>query len=357
MPTDADLPVTLPPDLRVGRLRRAGWERVTRGVHRRSDAEEAELLDLRGCQEALPDDAVLTGLTAAFARGWWLPMLPEDVPVFATTRVGSGQSRRPEVRLIRAAEAPTVDRVGDLRLASPVRTLLDCGRLLGPLDLAVVLGGALRPPGDAPAVTVAEVEAAAARAGARGASRLREALALLVDPGRAESAPEVTLGALCRTLRVPVVAQHEVRTAAGSFVARGDLWVVGTRTLVEYDGAVHREKEAYADGLRRDRRLRSEDWGRIAVTRDDLVERSQQLARELYEAAGLAHDQRRVLAWWRLLRTSGETPAGRAWLSGRWARRTNARRADAQEGEREDPRDGPADGAADGQTSDGRHAA
>ncbi|MDR6173626.1 hypothetical protein [Nocardioides zeae] len=330
---------------------------MTRGVHRRSDAEEAELLDLRGCQEALPDDAVLTGLTAAFARGWWLPMLPEDVPVFATTRVGSGQSRRPEVRLIRAAEAPTVDRVGDLRLASPVRTLLDCGRLLGPLDLAVVLGGALRPPGDAPAVTVAEVEAAAARAGARGASRLREALALLVDPGRAESAPEVTLGALCRTLRVPVVAQHEVRTAAGSFVARGDLWVVGTRTLVEYDGAVHREKEAYADGLRRDRRLRSEDWGRIAVTRDDLVERSQQLARELYEAAGLAHDQRRVLAWWRLLRTSGETPAGRAWLSGRWARRTNARRADAQEGEREDPRDGPADGAADGQTSDGRHAA
>lgn len=304
-------------------------------------AQDADLLDLRAFQEALPDDAVLTGLTAAWVRGWWLPRLPDDVPVFATTTVGSGQTRRPGVRLIRSREAPAVERVGDLRLASPVRTLLDCGRVLGPLDLAIVAGGALRRRGGAPGTGVAEVERAADRPGARGARPLRAALELLVDPGRAESAPEVTLGALCRTLRIPVTAQHEVRAAGGPVVARGDLWIRGTRTLVEYDGATHWEKEGYAEGLRRDRRLRGEDWGRIAVTRDDLVERSQQLARELYAAAGLRHDQRQVLAWWRLLRTSGETPAGRAWLSGRWARRTNTRRRSDEEHDQPDPADDP----------------
>lgn len=344
----------LPADLRLGRSRQAGWERVTRGVHRRSGAEEAELLDLRGFQEALSDDVVLTGLTAARVRGWWLPGLPDDVPVFAATKVGTGQSRRPGVRLIRAVETPAVERVGDLRLASPVRTLLDCGRVLGPLDLAVVVGGALRPQGDARGVGLAEVEAAARRPGVRGASALRAALALLVDPGRAESAPEVTLGALCRTLRVPVTAQHEVRAADGSFVARGDLWIPGTRTLVEYDGAGHREKEAYADGLRRDRRLRTEGWGRIAVTQHDLGERSQQLARELYDAAGLPHDQRRVLTWWRMLRTSGETPAGRAWLSSRWALRTNTRRSPAGG---EAPVGGAEESGRDGHESDGHEAA
>lgn len=354
MSTTADPPPDLPDDLRRGRVRLSGWGRVTRGVHRRSDAEEPDLLDLRGFQEALPEDAVLTGLTAARVRGWWLPRVPDDVPVFATTKVGSGQARRPGVRLIRAVEAPPVERVGDLRLAAPLQTLLDCGRVLGPLDLAIVVGGALRPQEDGAGVTVAEVEAAAARAGARGAARLREALALVVDPGRAESAPEVTLGALCRTLRIPVVAQHEVRTDDGGLVARGDLWVRGTRTLVEYDGAGHREKEAYADGLRRDRRLRTEDWGRIAVTRDDLVERSQQLARELYDAADLPHDQRRVLAWWRLLRTSGETPAGRVWLSKRWAPRTNTRRSPAGG---EAPVGGAEESGRDGHEGDGHEAA
>lgn len=331
MPQHPDTPPDLPADLRRGRVRLSGWGRVTRGIHRRVGAEDADLLDLRAFQEALPDDAVLTGLTAAWVRGWWLPRLPDGVPVFATTKVGSGQTRRPGVRLIRTRAAPGAERVGDLRLAPQVRTLLDCGRVLGPLDLAIVVGGALRPQGDAPGTDLAEVESAAGRPGARGAGPLRAALELLVDPGRAESAPEVTLGALCRTLRIPITAQHEVRTAGGSVVARGDLWIRGTRTLVEYDGATHWEKEAYAEGVRRDRRLRSEDWGRIAVTRDDLVERSQQLARELYAAAGLRHDQRQVLAWWRLLRTSGETPAGRAWLSGRWAPRTNTRRRPAQE--------------------------
>ncbi|HEY1134797.1 MAG TPA: hypothetical protein VGE77_09490, partial [Nocardioides sp.] len=207
--------------------------------------------------------------------------MPDDVPVFAATLAGAGQTRRPGVRLARLTVPPVAEAVDGLRLTRPVATLLDCGRVLGALDLAVVVGGAIDD-----GVDPAEIDAAAARR-VRGAGQLRAARALLGE--RPESAMEVVLGAFCRTLRIPTETQRELRDGDDRFVARGDLWIAGTRTLVEYDGAVHLEPDAYADGLRRDRRINAEGWNRFAVTLSDLVGRSHRTARELYAAAGLEH--------------------------------------------------------------------
>ncbi|WZH51653.1 MAG: hypothetical protein PIR53_16735 [Nocardioides alkalitolerans] len=305
----------------LGRVRRAGWTRVVHGAHRQVDApSEAPDLDLLAVQQVLPPSAVLTGLTAARARGWWLPLLPDDVPVFASVPRGSGRVRRPEVRLARTADAAPSETLSGLRLASAPRTLLDCGRLLGTLDLAVVVAGALHA-----GVPRAAVTEAAHGAGVRGGPRLRAASDLVLDG--AESAMEVVLGALCLVLGLDVEAQREVRDADEQLVARGDLWIRGTRTLVEYDGATHREADAQRDDLRRDRRLGAVAWGRIAVTRHDLLGQVGTLARDLDRAAGRDHDPSRLRPWRALLRESTQTPAGTAWLRQRWAPRRMPPRA------------------------------
>ncbi|GAB3076720.1 hypothetical protein [Nocardioides zeae] len=299
----------------LGRVRRAGWSRVVHGAHRQTaQPPDGPDLDLLAVQQVLPPSAVLTGLTAARARGWWLPLLPDDVPVFAGVPRGSGRVRRPEVRLTRTAGPAPSETMSGLRLASPPRTLLDCGRLLGTLDLAIVVAGALHC-----GVTRASVEEAAHTPGARGGPRLRAALDLVLDG--AESAMETVLGGLCLVLGLDVRAQHEVRDLDGRLVARGDLWLVGTRTLVEYDGATHREPAAQRDDLRRDRRLGAVDWGRIAVTRPDLLGQVGTLARDLDRAAGREHDPARLRPWRALLRESTQTPAGMTWLCRRWAPR------------------------------------
>lgn len=305
----------------LGRVRRAGWTRVVHGAHRQVEAPAgAPDLDLLAVQQVLPSSAVLTGLTAARARGWWLPLLPNDVPVFASTPRGSGRVRRPEVRLMRTVGQAPVQTSSGLRLSSAPSTLLDCGRLLGTLDLAIVVAGALHA-----GVTRASVEEAAHTAGARGGPRLRAALDLVLDG--AESAMETVLGGLCLVLGLDVRAQHEVRDLGGQLVARGDLWLVGTRTLVEYDGATHREADAQRDDLRRDRRLGAVDWSRIAVTRHDLLGQVGTLARDLDRAAGRDHDPARLRPWRALLRESTQTPAGTAWLRQRWAPRRMPPRA------------------------------
>lgn len=307
--------------IELGRVRRAGWTRVVRGAHRQVDApSEAPDLDLLAVQQVLPPSTVLTGLTAARARGWWLPLLPDDVPVFASVPRGSGRVRRPEVRLARTADAAPSETLSGLRLASAPRTLLDCGRLLGTLDLAVVVAGALHA-----GVPRAAVTEAAHGAGVRGGPRLRAASDLVLDG--AESAMEVVLGALCLVLGLDVEAQREVRDAGGGLVARGDLWLRGTRTLVEYDGATHREPEAQRDDLRRDRRLGAVAWSRIAVTRHDLLGQVGTLARDLDRAAGRDHDPARLRPWRALLRESTQTPAGTEWLRQRWAPRRMPPRA------------------------------
>ena len=86
---------------------------------------------------------------------------------------------------------------------------------------------------------------------------LRRALALA--DGRSESPWESVLRLLHVSCGVPVVPQHEVYDD-GVLVARGDLWIRGSRMLHEYDSGSHLERQRQRADLRRGRRLANIGW-------------------------------------------------------------------------------------------------
>ena len=89
---------------------------------------------------------------------------------------------------------------------------------------------------------------------------------------RSESAWESVLRMLHVACDVPVEPEHELYDASGMFVARGDLWIVGTRTLHEYDGAGHRERHQHRRDLRRERGIGHLGWTRRCYTLVEVTE-------------------------------------------------------------------------------------
>jgi len=298
-----------PPVARRGRVRAAGWRRVAHGLHV-PDHLDGLTADLVAWQQALPASGCFTHLTSAALRGWWLPPLPGDLPVFAAIGRDDVRPKRPGVRTTRHPLAPPAVELDGLRVATATGTLLACAADLGLLDLVVLLDAALA----AGACTVQEVSQAAARR-RRGAPRLR--LALTLADARSESAWETVLRMLLHTCGVDVVPQHEVRHD-GAFVARGDLWIRGTRTLQEYDGGDHLVAERHRDDLRRDRRITQAGWQRHGYTAPDLLTRAVTVLRDADRALGREHRPERIRAWHALLTDSLFTPAGTTRLRARW---------------------------------------
>src|SRR5215207_7719670 len=62
--------------------------------------------------------------------------------------------------------------------------------------------------------------------------------------GRSESPWESVMRVLHRTAGIDVEPQKEIYDDGGRFVARADLWLVGTRRIHEYDGELHRDRAA-----------------------------------------------------------------------------------------------------------------
>jgi len=296
-----------PPPTRLGRPRATCWRRVSRGLYVRGDQSGD---DLHAWQEVLPAGGAFTGLTAAGLRGWWLPPAPADVPVFAAVPRAGGRPRRQGLHVTRHPQAPPAEELCGLRVARPTEVLLACAADLGLLDLVVLLDAALR----SGACTAEEVRAAS-RQPRRGVVQLRAALDL-ADP-RAESAWEVLLRLLHVVCDVPVEPQHEVRHD-GVLLGRADLWIPGTRTIQEYDGADHLDARQYRDDRRRDRRLTERGWVRNGYTAPDLLTRAVAVLRDADRALDRPHEPERVRAWHTLLQESLFTDAGTARLRLRW---------------------------------------
>ncbi|MDQ4038988.1 MAG: hypothetical protein M3313_11735 [Actinomycetota bacterium] len=64
----------------IGEVRRAGWERLARGVHVVASEPSTPGRQAHAWRCLLGENVTFTGLTAAALRGWWLPVLPEDTP-------------------------------------------------------------------------------------------------------------------------------------------------------------------------------------------------------------------------------------------------------------------------------------
>lgn len=297
-------------DVVRGRVRRQGWTPVTRGVH--AEGDEPELARrLQAWSLVLPDTAVFTHLTAAELRGWWLPH-PVTHPVFAAVDERERHPQRRGLTTLRLNGAGLADVVDGVRLAAPAETLLTCAADLDVLDLVLLADSALH----LRHCTMADL-VAASRARRRGVRMLRSVLPLL--DGRSESAWESVLRLLHVTAGVEVEPQHEIRTPAGAFVARADLWLVGTRRIHEYDGADHRDARTHRADLARERRLVDEQWERCGYTSNEVLRRGGEIISAADAALGRPWHPGRLAAWRGLVSRSLYGSAGRRRVLARWA--------------------------------------
>lgn len=195
--------------------------------------------------------------------------------------------------------------MGGLRVTTVPETLLLCASHLALLDLVVLIDGALH----LRWCTLGELGAVAEQR-RRGAPLLREALTWC--EGRSESAWETLLRVLLASCGVPVTPQVDLFDETGVFVARADLLIVGTRTLMEYDGSGHLKRDTYRSDRRRDGRLMRSRHVRHGWTAQDVMRAPGEILAAADVALGRAHDPGRLSTWHRLLAGSLFSATGQA---------------------------------------------
>lgn len=117
-------------------------------------------------------------------------------------------------------------------------------------------------------------------------------------------------------------AQKKIYDDWGRFVARADLWLVGTRRIHEYDGEAHRDREAHRADLGRERRLVEIDWQRIGFTSPQLLLEGGSIIAGIDRLLGRTWDPRRLARWEALLDDSLLRAGGRARVMRWWQRAT-----------------------------------
>ena len=299
-----------------GEVRSTGFRRVSHGLYlpltRRTPNAEW-LRDLEAWRLVLPPDGTFTHVTAAALAGWWLPQLPEHVPVFAATTLTANRPRRPGLICSRLDREPSALCFQGMPVDHPAEVLLRCARDLTLLDLVPLVESALKM-GHVCLAELADV-CATTRPGVR---RLRWAVSLA--DARSESWWESALRLFHVTIDVPVEPQVQVYDERGNFVARVDLLVTGTSQVHEYDGADHRGVKRQQLDLRRERRLAETPYVRRGYTADDLVNHPLVMLAEIDRALGRPHRPARVVLWRRWVAESTLSTGGRRRLTNRWLR-------------------------------------
>lgn len=280
-----------------GRPRRVAWGRVSHGLYATADCDPLDAWQL-----VLPRSGRFTHLTAAQRLGWWVPALPAGLPVLAAVDRLSARPERTGLHVVRTDPLLEPVVVDGVKLDAAEEILLACARDLGLLDLLVIIDGALDR-GDVDPDRLGRF----ASSRRRGARHLRAALDL-ADP-RAESPWETVLRLFHVVSEAPVEPQREILDETGCFGARADFWVIGTRSIHEYDGAVHLERRQQQTDLARARRLSDAGWTRRGYTSHDLLRTPVGILRDVDRALGRPHDPSRLRGWHALLAESLHTRA------------------------------------------------
>lgn len=304
----------LPPALRLSearrfgltrsRLRSAAWTAVSHGVYALAADVEPTSHPFESVRPILPADALAAHLTAAQCYDLWLPRLPSWLPVLAVRPPGLDRPERAGLYVFRSrAGLPTGYDVGGVPCVPPAVCLGELAEDLGVLDLVIAIDCALQ----RGLCTVDDI-LRSLRTRQRGLPRLRQALAL-VD-GRSESAWETILRVLHVICGIPVQPQYKLRDAGGSVVARGDLWIRGTRRLSEYDGADHRDARQHEVDLAREKALQRLDFERYGYIAREIRQQPGQILRDAELALGWPHSQTRIKHWWPIFEGSSLSEEG-----------------------------------------------
>jgi hypothetical protein len=302
-----------------GHIRRVDHRRVSHGLFLKIDpgadpaSDEEVLRELHAWLLVLPPDAAFTHITGAWLRGWQLPTLPEQVPVFAAVGRLDSRPRRSGLICSRLANTAAVTQSRSLPVAPATEILLRAARDLGLLDLVVLVDSARRM-GD-----IVEADMAELLAGRRpGVRLLREAWRLSIT--KSDSAGESVLRMFHEAMDVPVTPQATLRDEAGNVVAQADLLVEGTNRVHEYDGAHHRAKKQQRTDLRRGRGLAQWGYDRRGFTLDDLLNHAAVVMHELDRELARAHSRRRLHRWRVWVGQSLYCETGRQRILNRWKR-------------------------------------
>lgn len=298
----------------VLRARGPRWKHVAHDVVVPADlnGREALVAELAAWQRHLPPSAVFTGLTATAVHGLWLPGPITTLPHFAAMGTVKGEVKplRAGLRVSRHPAPPACVEVDGLRVADVPSALLACARILGPLDLVVLIDSALH----LRLCATADIESAAGHR-RKGAPALRAALALA--DGRAESAWESVMRFLHQLLGVAVTPQVNLYDDTGRFLGRVDLLVDGTTTAHEYDGAGHRDPATHRADLKRERGLLNGGYSRRGYTSDVLLRHPASLLEDCERALGRSLPRAALYEWQCLLAASLFTATGRQRLAAR----------------------------------------
>jgi hypothetical protein len=301
-----------------GQVRLSGYRRVSHGlflpvVDTATSADEIRR-ELHAWRLVMPDEAAYTHITAAWLHGWWLPQLPELVPVFAAAATPQ-RPRRAGLVYSRPVAPSEPALVHSLPVVPASEILLRAARDLGVFDLTILVESALR----AGHVTMTDLHSITAT-GRPGVRPLRRAMAW-ANP-KSESPYETLLRFFHELAGIAVQPQHEIFDARGQFVARGDLWVVGTRSIHEYDGAWHRHEDQQILDRQRERRFADTQYVRRGYVAKDMFEHPLLILQELDRVVGRPHHPDRIARWRRLLAESSYSVEGRRRLQNRWRRLT-----------------------------------
>jgi hypothetical protein len=300
-----------------GEMRLVGFRRVSWGLFLKeadglSDEEEFRR-DLRAFLLVLPRGAVFTHLTGAKLRGWNLPKLPEQLPVFAAVEGDISRPRRPGLLCSRLRRTSEPEMRHQLPVDAPEEILLRASRDLGVLDVAIMMDSALRL-GDLDEDAMERLLSSRRP----GVAVLRAAWAMAAK--KAESPGETILRLLHHAIDVPVEPQARLLGDRGSLVGVGDLLVIGTTFVHEYDGEVHRSKVQHRTDLRRDRAFAGSAFVRRGYTLDDLLNHPVAVIQEFDRALGRPHDLRHIQRWRRMVDNSLYSNIGRQRIMNRWHR-------------------------------------
>jgi len=300
-----------------GEVRSSGFRRVSHGLFLPTaippDAISEWHRELEAWLLVLPEGAVFTHVTAAQLAGWWIPPLPDWVPVFAALGPGVKGPRRAGLVVSRTKRQGSPGRVDGLPVDSPAEILLRCARDLGPLDMVPLIDSARR----CGHLVMPDLWKICSTR--RPGVRTLAAAALLSDPA-AESAWEVLLRIFHRVVDIPVEPQVNVTDETGRFLGRADLLVTGTKFIHEYDGQHHRARPQHRLDLRRDRTLADGLYVRRGYTSDDLLLGPRAMLAEMDRELGRKHRPSRIKPWLTLLSESAHSQMGRDRLRNRWYR-------------------------------------
>ncbi|MFY9915308.1 MAG: hypothetical protein WAK18_11620 [Nocardioidaceae bacterium] len=303
------------------------WRKVSHGLYVRAEAPADMLERCRQLRPVLPPGAAFSHLTGAALWSCWLPRLPSWLPMLATIPPRADRPERSGLYVARSRAAlPGAAFVSGVPVLAPELILGQLAEDLPLIDLVVALDCFLQR-----RLCGIDDIVDGIRSRQRGLPKLRRALSLC--DGRSESPWETILRLLHVFAEIPVEPQHLIRVDEGEIAARGDLRIVGTNQLPEYDGATHRTRQRHERDLARDKLLNRHGLVRFAYTASEILHHPGLIVRDAETALGWRHDPDRINAWLVEVERSSLMPLG--WrrllnrlhrfdrpLRGRGARRT-----------------------------------